>query len=1390
MKIQTSRESHRTERRYSGVYQQQGRMITDADWNELMEIVTELRRESLGDVVQSGIPRDGGIKITLNGGVHIAPGHLYAGGILARLPGTEAVSYSDQPDFPDEPALPDPPYKLYADVWERTLTSLEDDGVRDAALHGADTCARTQTMVQVKWCHDGLDPEDPALNPSRGDAPLTLTLRHARTVTDPCDPCAAEELGDDPTKVGNYLFRLEVHDVRWDPQQQKVTQLTLKWSSENGAEHYALGAVPEAYQLSDWAYELYNDTTERHLGVHVVDVTGFPHRGKLSAGYPIDLTGYQYVRRWDGFVVLDRTDTGWSMDARHAVDRGLVMTQVLTATRDGEVVLTVNSCAMNLKGIAVTLELDRVFVAGDYWTAPVREAVDAPDSIILENSPPAGIVHRYLTLGLVTMVNGTATLTQPPELDIPSRDAARRRLDFPSLTTLMAKDVGLTNNCEKLYGAAQNVQDALDKLCDIEARDVSYDPNIKEERWKDIIDPVPPNDAPLTSPNTVQDALDTLVENLESSDIRYSLPACSPPEGSPPTFEDLVKDLLPPSGDTDLKSLWDALLCHLDAARIPYDPASTKPRWTDITDPGETPHGAPNTVQDAIDTIVDNLESSDIGYNLPTCGANPGEPPLFKDLLALPPEPTNVKKLWDEVLCRLSAATVPVDKTPPLKAPLDASTVRSVQDALNVLAGRGGRGGLASILEALADAIGIMPDDPRRKALMKAPVSGEQSLAEATYGMVVDLLRIAAAFALEYIDLKGVVITPDGELRIGTSASVSLLGTIRPEARAFGTDQIRARTDLWAGLKADFKNVFWCVLAEFLASKRVEQAAVEEMGRLYGSDSGYNGPAARLAFLENVYKPLFGTTDLDHTTLATLRALVLEFLALLWQRVTIDVLIHEPPAFSACPTNMQWLQSPEVQRVWNRVRDQDGLMRFHPTPGGAIAPAVTPRLSMERVGQGSAWIARDDSIERYLHPPVVEPLLPAALRQGARCPEPSVILQCLAGFRVGHAAPAVYGGSPALEVLFANLAANAVQLTVVDVAKLPAGGPPISAPANLPLLRKPLTLPNDCHMVLGDGRHSPIAHRQRQFATSATGEGMESIDLFLVAEDPLNPRMLYTESGDGVVLAVYHLTAAATDPLPSHAVLVESSSGRQRLILLAGNGTPWWSPGQSVPPPPLRSIAHVALHPDVTVAGVAHDQLVLQVVQPGSAGGPKWTFVPFRTFAESLWGQDRVALDGFWNTAHPDGAPLFESLDGSVTPTLAAGVGDIAGTPLFGGILAGGVVAQPAVVAAPPPPPGMIVGPPPPGPIAQPLGGRPLPLFDGVVRRTGPAGLNGWLTVLAEDEVLGLYQTFQGLLPRQARRYHVNHAGAALATVVDNLILIGDVTDQALQFDLGSMVKA
>ena len=66
-------------------------------------------------------------------------------------------------------------------------------------------------------------------------------LRSLATSADPCDPCADELELNEP--VGNYLFRVEVHDVTYDSDDQPEA-LVLKWSSENGAEAYATANVP------------------------------------------------------------------------------------------------------------------------------------------------------------------------------------------------------------------------------------------------------------------------------------------------------------------------------------------------------------------------------------------------------------------------------------------------------------------------------------------------------------------------------------------------------------------------------------------------------------------------------------------------------------------------------------------------------------------------------------------------------------------------------------------------------------------------------------------------------------------------------------------------------------------------------------------------------------------------------------------------------------------------------------------------------------------------------------------------------------------------------------------------------------------------------------------
>ncbi|QSQ22775.1 hypothetical protein JY651_48080 [Pyxidicoccus parkwayensis] len=420
MKTQISRHSHDSSKRYSGVYQQQGRMLTDADWNELVSIINERVTNALQDVVGSGGPS--ARKLQISNTLQITPGSVYADGLMATLPGTTAFTYATQPDFPLAPGTPAVGESLYADLWERPVLFLEDPSLQDPGLHGADTCTRTQVMLQVKRCPAGQQPTDPLVNPGRGNAPLTLSQRVGGT-------------GPASQGTGNYLFRLEVHDVKGSP--TAPSELTLKWSSENAAEAYANGpGVPQDYQGNDWLYEFYSASSEKHLGVHLGTLpAGFPVLGRLEAGYPVsvpDAATYPFVRRWDGWCTLTRnTTTGVWTFVSGGRDRGALLSTANAQGVHGHVRIENGVLYLELQDLALALTLtgtgitSRTFVPGDYWLAPVREQ-DAAGAQVLNAAQPVGILHRYVKLGVIT--SGVFT----PE----------RTLSFPSLSRLTSVSTG------------------------------------------------------------------------------------------------------------------------------------------------------------------------------------------------------------------------------------------------------------------------------------------------------------------------------------------------------------------------------------------------------------------------------------------------------------------------------------------------------------------------------------------------------------------------------------------------------------------------------------------------------------------------------------------------------------------------------------------------------------------------------------------------------------------------------------------------------------------------------------------------------------------------------------------------------------------------------------
>ena len=605
MKTQISRDSFQPGQRYSGLYLQQGRMITDADWNELTDIGKARLIDALRDVVSGanapagpiagGAPRVGGLRLFADPAgsdkVFIQPGELYAEGVPARLAAAKPMRINEQPDYPIAADYPGQSLLLYADVWERAVTALERADLMDAALHGADTATRTQTMVQIKWCDSvgkTIDPLDPDDNPPQGNGLLSLQLTLIASGGDACDPCAGQVEVDE--RIGNYLFRVEVHD--YEP---ATGWLTLKWSRDNGAEACPVKDMPNGFDQGPWVWEFFDGKTERLLGNHLAaNVKNARGLIKETCVAPTLATEPKdFVRQWDGYLRINLNTLGDATVQLSGRDRGVALAQGAAATAaHGRVNATGGLVRVNLERMELRLDTaGKRFVAGDYWLAAVRESAHASGQYVLpamadmtapgQGEPPRGVRHHYLLLGEIGI---NRKLVEPS-------DAFRRRMAFPPLTDLAAADVGFVNTCPGLFSTAENVQQALDKLCAIGAEDIAYlPPSCGGNEGKSIKDRLKAAwDANSDAKLTVKEVLDSLLCQLNAASLPYAVPTCS---GSP-----TVRELLGiAAGDANVAPVLDKLLCEFKAGDLPLD--KSDPELCSDLQPASVA-----TVQDALKTL-------------------------------------------------------------------------------------------------------------------------------------------------------------------------------------------------------------------------------------------------------------------------------------------------------------------------------------------------------------------------------------------------------------------------------------------------------------------------------------------------------------------------------------------------------------------------------------------------------------------------------------------------------------------------------------------------------------------------------------------------------------------------------------------------------------------
>jgi hypothetical protein len=409
-----SRFTHDPAKRYGGVRQQQGRVALDSDWNEQRDILERrfrlMAQDALGAEAIAWRTTPEAFRIGLIAGappdLSIGEGRAYVDGWLAEhLPG-EGATYSDQPFLPAPPPLPATGGVLvFLRLFEREITSVEDPGLIDPALGGADTTTRAQMAWQViaVAAPDGeavCDIDPYALFPP---SPARLST-DANLAPEPDDPCVLPP-EDGYRGTVNSLYRVEVHTPG------PMGTATFKWSRDNASVVSAVTDIAVAGgQTVVTVDRIGRDAVLRFHPLQWVELTD-DHRELM--GEPGEMARILDIDEDDQTVTLAVAvptaggrafgATADEIEARHTRLIAWSQTDALnpTLTADGTIPIVAGAIPLEL-GIEATFTLEGGagdFQVGDHWVFAARTADASVER--LTAAPPRGVQSRWMQLAAI-----------------------------------------------------------------------------------------------------------------------------------------------------------------------------------------------------------------------------------------------------------------------------------------------------------------------------------------------------------------------------------------------------------------------------------------------------------------------------------------------------------------------------------------------------------------------------------------------------------------------------------------------------------------------------------------------------------------------------------------------------------------------------------------------------------------------------------------------------------------------------------------------------------------------------------------------------------------------------------------------------------------------------
>ncbi|MCL4705832.1 DUF4815 domain-containing protein [bacterium] len=437
MKGDFSRNTFDPKRHFSRVLMQQGRVQLDADWNEQTDIILHYLRTLAKDLIgDHGSPGQGfSIDIDNNQpGIDfvIRPGHYYVDGILCENEAVGVVTYKGQAGYPfldSEILMENKNYWAYLDVWERHITHVEDDSLREVAIGGPDTATRTQVVWQVKIASTNQEVEDIDQNTPEGEKWLAtikdelimwmqqlqprkrgyLKAKSKDASGINAAPCITTPVSRF-RGMDNQLYRVEIHA---GGPLKNGNKPTFKWSRENGSVVFPIRELSgmrvslehlgrdSRFGLAngDWV-EIVDDDyilqgrAEPLLHVDRIDPINMEVtlEGTRISNVGQDPLKHPLLRRWD-HRAGDPSTGGSKLSDDGAVEIKESRTEWLTLE----------------DGVQIQFQDDpaNMYRTGDYWLIPARTAtgdVEWPGAAgEPQRVPPHGVEHHFAPLALITV---------------------------------------------------------------------------------------------------------------------------------------------------------------------------------------------------------------------------------------------------------------------------------------------------------------------------------------------------------------------------------------------------------------------------------------------------------------------------------------------------------------------------------------------------------------------------------------------------------------------------------------------------------------------------------------------------------------------------------------------------------------------------------------------------------------------------------------------------------------------------------------------------------------------------------------------------------------------------------------------------------------------------